>query len=305
MVYFERAIFFSWYCSRGDCKFCYMSTQKDKIKDPKKARRSKESILAEAILCKLLDWKVEFISGGYESFDFNELVDLIKTIKDITGYKQWINMGVLPEERLKKLVPYIEGFCGSVECVNKKIHDFVCPSKPVDEIERMYKLCDKYNLKKAMNIIIGLGETIDDFPKLEEFINKHGISKITFYSLNPQKGTIFTKSPELDYYKEWIKKTRESFPDLHIIAGAWIDKPDYFPELIKAGATNITKLPITKVFGSSTIKKIVDSIPNFKSNFLSIPKIDFDKEVEKIDPKLREKVKTKLSQYISKMKKSI
>ena len=116
-----------------------------------------------------------------------------------------------------------------------------------------------------MNIIIGLGETIDDFPKLEEFINKNGILKITFYSLNPQEGTIFKESPPLDYYKEWIKKTRASFPDLHIIAGAWIDKPDYFPELIKAVATNITKLPITKTFGSDIIKNLVKEIHFLRS----------------------------------------
>ena len=43
--------------------------QKDKIKDPKKAKRTKESILAEAILSKNLGWEIEFISGGYESLN--------------------------------------------------------------------------------------------------------------------------------------------------------------------------------------------------------------------------------------------
>ena len=35
----ERAIFLSWWCEKGDCAFCYMSSQKPKIKDPEKARR--------------------------------------------------------------------------------------------------------------------------------------------------------------------------------------------------------------------------------------------------------------------------
>ena len=39
LITLERAIFLSWWCDKGDCAFCYMSTQKDKIKDPKKARR--------------------------------------------------------------------------------------------------------------------------------------------------------------------------------------------------------------------------------------------------------------------------
>ena len=93
-TWFERAIFFSWYCSKGDCKFCYMSTQKVN----KLARRRKESILAEAIICKNLGWKVEFLSGGYESYSTDELVDLVKQIYLITGQKQWLNIGVLNKE---------------------------------------------------------------------------------------------------------------------------------------------------------------------------------------------------------------
>ena len=84
-THFERAIFLSWYCAKGDCKFCYMSTQKNLIKDPRKARRSMASILAEAFLCKKLGWKIEFLSGGYESYTRDELLSLIKNIKKIYG----------------------------------------------------------------------------------------------------------------------------------------------------------------------------------------------------------------------------
>ena len=41
LITLERAVFLSWWCDKGDCAFCYMSTQKNKIKDPKKARRNK------------------------------------------------------------------------------------------------------------------------------------------------------------------------------------------------------------------------------------------------------------------------
>ena len=40
LITLERAVFLSWWCDKGDCAFCYMSTQKDKIKDPTKARRN-------------------------------------------------------------------------------------------------------------------------------------------------------------------------------------------------------------------------------------------------------------------------
>lgn len=286
-----------------------MSTQKDRIKDPKKSKRSKESILAEAIICKNLGWEIEFISGGYESFDFNEIIDLIKDINKITGKKQWINMGVLPEEKLLKLKPHIEGFCGAVECINKNVHDEVCPSKSIEEIEDTFKICEKHNIKKAMTIVIGIGETIEDFPRLKSFIKKHSIERITFYSLNPHKGTIFKESPTIGYYKEWIKKTRDSFPNLHIIAGAWYDKAEYFSELLKAGATNITKFPVIKYFNSDAAKEVEHQIKladrTFKGSLTKLPKIDWNKEIERLDldQELKEQIKTKLDQYLKQMKK--
>ena len=72
----ERAIFLSWWCDKGDCLFCYMSSQKPKIKEPQKARRNINSILAEAELCRRTDWKIEFLSGGYGSFSTKEIKDI-------------------------------------------------------------------------------------------------------------------------------------------------------------------------------------------------------------------------------------
>ena len=65
IVSLERAVFLSWWCDKGDCAFCYMSTQKNKIKEPEKARRKVPNIYAEAEMCKRLDCNIEFLSGGY------------------------------------------------------------------------------------------------------------------------------------------------------------------------------------------------------------------------------------------------
>ncbi|MFH1332015.1 MAG: radical SAM protein, partial [archaeon] len=108
-TWFERAIFLSWYCSKGDCKFCYMSIQKPRIKNPKLARRRIEGIIREAEICKRQGWKIEFLSGGYESYTIEELVGITKKIYEVTGQKQWLNIGVLKKEEMKKFKAYIEG----------------------------------------------------------------------------------------------------------------------------------------------------------------------------------------------------
>ncbi len=310
-TWFERAIFLSWYCGRGDCKFCYMSTQKDKIKDPRLARRRISSILAEVIICKNLGWKIEFLSGGYESFTSDELLDLFKKIFEITKEKQWLNIGVIKEEDIIKFLPYIKGLCGAVECVNEKVHKYVCPSKPIKEITDMYELCDKHNLEKAMTIILGLGETEDDIPKLIKFIQENKIKNVTFYRLNPQKETEFKEGPTTEYYVKWLKEIRKEFPNLNIIAGSWVNHVDEIHELLNAGANNFTKFPSIKLFNSKfaqTIEKECKTANReFQGSLTKLPNINWDNEIKKLsfDDKLKENIKVKLNSYLKKMGRSL
>ncbi|MBW2980381.1 radical SAM protein [Candidatus Woesearchaeota archaeon] len=299
-THFERAIFLSWYCAKGDCKFCYMSTQKSLIKEPRKARRSTASVLAEAFLCKKLGWEIEFLSGGYESYTKKELLSLIKNIKKIYGKKLWLNIGVLNKKDLLMFKPYIGGVCGAVECINPNIHDKVCPSKPIKEIESMFKLCDELGLKKAMTLILGLGETLNDFPSLKKFIQKNNINKITFYRLKPQKNTAFEKAKPItkEYYSKWVKLTRETFPKMQIVVGSWLTHLDEIHLLLNSGADAITKFPSIRLFNSSHAKKIENEAKKAKRKFTGtltkLPGISYtglDKEI-----------KEKLDNYISKMR---
>ena len=307
---FERAIFLSWYCSKADCAFCYMSTQKDRIKEPLKARRSFASIFAEAIISKACCWEIEFISGGYDAFSKEELLFIIKGVYEITGKKQWLNVGVLNEGELKLFKPYIEGFIGTLECVNLELREKICPSKPLRELMKSFDWCDSLGIKKGITVIIGLGETIDDFDFLKAFIQKNNIVRITFYSLNPQKGTMFKFSPPIDYYEQWITKTREAFPDLWITAGAWHDKTNYFSRLLKAGANNITKFPVLRLFGTEKAIEIEKQARlagrKFIGTLTRMPKSDWDKEVDKLefDKDLKDKIRKKLNDYLRIMEKA-
>ena len=97
-----------------------MSTQKNKISDPKKASRSTASILAEAYLCKKLGWKIGNLSAGYGSYTAESIQELVKNVFEINREKIWLNIGVLPESTIKKLAPYLEGLYGAVETTNEK-----------------------------------------------------------------------------------------------------------------------------------------------------------------------------------------
>jgi len=289
-----------------------MSLNKDK-QDPLKSKRTFASILAETLISKKLNWKIEFVSGGYHSYTKEELLFLVKAIHSITKEKQWLNIGTLNKKELTIFKPYTKGYVGTIETVNWELRKEVCPSKTLQPILKTFQYCDELNLKKAITIILGLGETIKDFQNLKQFIKKHNISKVTFYTLNPHPGTPFKTSPTKEYVSEWIAKTRIEFPQLHIIAGAWVDKPKYYSMMLKAGANNITKIPSIRKFNSKELKKVELGVKKsgrvFKSTFTKLPKIDWDKKITQLDSKLfnvelKKEIKVKLDKYLKQIKKT-
>lgn len=308
VAWFGKCIFLSWYCKYGDCKFCYRSTMPKNI-DPEKARRSLPSIIVEALLAKNLNWRIEFLTGGYGIFPFEQLVELCRIVSQIYGEKIWLNMGLLTNEQLEQLRPYVKGIVASIETINPEIHKKVCPTKPIEPYSKMLK--ELKGFKKSITIIIGLGENIDDFPLLEKFIKEHDLDRITFYALKPVKGTMFENStgPDSEYYAEWIARTRIAFPKLEIMAGITPKRAQDVKIILQAGANAVTKFAAVKLFNSERAKLFErlakEAGRTFQSKLTNMPKIDWDEQVDKIDVDEETKTATKklLAEYIEKMQK--
>ncbi|MGL4670158.1 MAG: radical SAM protein [Methanobacteriaceae archaeon] len=260
----ERAIFLSWWCDKGDCSFCYMSTQKNKIKDPKKAKRRLEGILAEAELCERLGWNIEFLSGGYDSYTTEEIKSIAKKIYNITNKPVWLNTGITNdlESYYNDCEKEIIGITGALEVANPKLHNELCPSKSIEDISDMLDTAGNIGFKKAITIILGLGETPNDLEYLVDYIKNHNIDRVIFYSLNPHKGTIFEKSsqPASMYYAGVVASIRILFPKIEIICGTWIDNLANIGILIQSGANGITKFPMFKMFGTRYGKRVEEEV---------------------------------------------
>ena len=293
LITLERAVFLSWWCDKGDCAFCYMSTQKDKIKDPKKARRNINNIYAEAEMCKRLDWNIEFLSGGYESFTTQEIKDIATTIKEITGDGVWLNTGITDE--LNEYGHEIKGITGAVEVANPKIHENVCPSKKLEDISNMLDVAGDLGFKKAITIILGLGETLNDVEYIIDYIRDHKIDRVIFYSLNPHKETIYANSsqPASLYYAQVVAQVRLAFPDIEIICGTWIDNLANIGILILSGANGITKFPLFKMFGTKYGKRVEEEVKwagrDIKGTFTDKNKLGSEKS--EINPELNKFIK--------------
>ena len=260
LITLERAVFLSWWCDKGDCAFCYMSTQKEKIKDPQKARRNVNNIYAEAEMCNRLDWNIEFLSGGYKSFTTQEIKEIATTIKNITGDGVWLNTGITDE--LDAYGSEIKGITGAVEVANPQIHERVCPSKKLSDISNMLDVAGDLGFKKAITIILGLGETLDDVDYIIDYIRDHKIDRVIFYSLNPHKETVYANSsqPASLYYAQVVAQVRLAFPNIEIICGTWIDNLANIGILILSGANGITKFPLFKMFGTKYGKRVEEEV---------------------------------------------
>lgn len=293
LITLERAVFLSWWCDKGDCAFCYMSTQKNKIKDPTKARRNVSNIYAEAEMCKRLDWNIEFLSGGYESFTTQEIKEIASTIKNITGDGVWLNTGITDE--LSEFGSEIKGITGAVEVANPQIHNNVCPSKSLDDISNMLDTARDLGFKKAITIILGLGETLNDVNYVIDYIREHKIDRVIFYSLNPHKETIYADSsqPASLYYAQVVARVRLEFPEIEIICGTWIDNLANIGILILSGANGITKFPLFKMFGTKYGKRVEEEVKwsgrRLKGTFTDKTKLGSEKS--EISPELDKFIK--------------
>lgn len=270
-VSLERAIFLSWWCEKGDCKFCYMSSQKNRIQNPEKAKRHIKGIYAEAELTKRMGWNIEFLSGGYGVYSTNELKEISETIYDITGNPVWLNIGITNE--LDQYDDEIIGVTGAVETANPKFHDEICPSKSILDIKEMLRQASELGYKKAITIIVGLGEKIDHLNNLFDLIEELDIDRIIFYSLNPHPNTEYhlTPQPASLYYASIVAATRIRFPKIEIITGTWTDNLANIGVLLKAGSNGLTKFPLFKMYGNRYGKRVEEEIfwanRNLKGSF--------------------------------------
>lgn len=259
-VTLERAVFLSWWCEKGDCKFCYMSSQKDRINDPKKAKRHVKGIYAEAELTKRMGWNIEFLSGGYGIYTTDEIREISENIYDITDNPVWLNIGITDE--LDQYGEEIVGVTGAVETANPQFHNNICPSKSIEDIKQMLNMAGELGYKKAITIIVGLGEKVEHLNDLFDLIEELDIDRIIFYSLNPHPDTEYhlTPQPASLYYAGIVASTRIRFPEIEIITGTWTDNLANIGVLLKAGSNGLTKFPLFKMYGNRFGKRVEEEI---------------------------------------------
>ena len=311
-IYFERSIFTNWTCALADCTYCYLSTKpKHNPAQSTTATRSMASILSEVLLCREMGWRVGYITGGIGVEKPKYLIQLLKNIKTILGYKIMMNYGPYPNHLIAKFAPYLNGMGSAIESFDEKLHNSICPSKPLSQLLTFLENLEKNNLKKLITIILGLGETINDTKIVIENIKKYNIDQIQLCFLKPQAGTPFAKIDPLDpeYMASWISKLRLELPQLIIKVALVNERIEDLSLYLKAGANNFSRFMIFKEFGTPIAKKLVSqchiSGRKLKGEFCKVPNKPWEKIVDTLPfpNELRKSIYEKLIQYINSLEK--
>ncbi len=304
-TWYGRCIFVSWHCPL-DCSFCFRAAPKHKKQHPSNKRRSMGSMLIEALFCKIFKWRIEFLTGGYGTMTYDELIEVIKNVSAVYGEKIWLNFGVLPPAFIEKCRPYVKGITASMETLHPKIHQKVCPKKPIKPYNTM--LTNITGMMKSIAVIVGLGDTQEDIHYLFEAVEKHNLDRVTIYALKPVPGSPFTEGPSPEEYVWWIASLRLKFPTLEIIAGTNLRRCEEAGYLMKAGANAVTKFPVTKQFGTQKAKLVTQFIEqenrNFFSNLTVFPDVNWDREIDALPIKdqYKQEMKQKLPSYLKTFK---
>ena len=265
-----------------------------------KAKRTIESLLAEVVICKTLNWRIEFLSGGYGVYSIGEIKEIAERMADI-HQRVWLNTGIMSKEEISLFGDEIAGITGSLETFDFDLHEIICPSKPFSDVLAMLKDAKDLGLKTAITIILGLGEKKEKIENLFSIIREYEIDRVTFYALNPQKGTLYENfpSPPSLYYAEVVARTRIAFPKLEIVTGIWIDKIPLIGPLLLAGSDGITKFPM---------RTLLSEYAHFKEEIVYAARLQnrrfdgkFVIEMEKLENELEpmgERIEEKVREYL-------
>jgi hypothetical protein len=169
--------------------------------------------------------------------------------------------------------------------------------------EFLLKISDELGFKKGLTIVLGLGETINDYPAAKKIIQDLKIDRITYYALRPVRGTPYKNGPEPEDVVEWIANTRIDFPKIEIMAGTAVTRIPEINYFLQAGANGFTKLPATKIFGSKLSEDIAHQVKlanrDLKSDFSNLDSSNWNELVKNLSLSDvdKQELKSKLDDY--------
>lgn len=307
-VHFERSLFINWTCGIADCKYCYLSTQP---KQAKHALRHPASIYAEVLVCRLMGWKLGYITGGLRVEKHEYIINLLQHIEKVYGEKTMMNFGPYTKSEVALFKPHVNGMGSAIESFDEELHNYICPSKPLKALKNFLGHLKEEGMEKLITIILGMGEKKSDVEEVIREVKKYNINIVQLCFLKPQENTVFDEvpPPNPNYMAWWIAKLRIALPTLHIKIALVRERIEDTSLYLRAGANNFSRFMVFKDFASEYAKDLVDECKKanrvLEGNFLTVPDVNLELEVNTLDVEenLKNTILVKAQQYLKRLKK--
>ncbi|HLP80058.1 MAG TPA: radical SAM protein [Acidobacteriota bacterium] len=306
-VWMERSIFTNWTCGIADCKYCYLST---KPKLDRTAVRSPESILAEALICKAMGWKVGYITGGLRVEKTEYMIDLLQKLSIVLEHKTMMNYGPYTKQEVDAFAPFVSGMGCAIESFDEKLHAYICPSKPLSSLLKFLGHVKEKKLESFITIILGIGEKMSDIDEVIKKVEEYNITKVQLCFLKAQEQTVFdnTPAPDIKYMAWWVSRLRIAHPNLIIKIALVKDRIDDLHILLNAGVNSITRYMIFDDFAGELAVKLQKECElagrKLQGNFTYLPQLDMSKlvnDLPALEPELKRKILIKANQYYARL----
>ncbi len=245
-VFLYGFIYLSTYC-RNDCHFCFYRKSNE---DSLRYRKSPEQVLHAAELLAesgvhLIDLTMGEDPVCFAENRFDELVELVASVKEATGLPVMISPGSVDEGVLARL----KGAGASWYACYQETHDRslfhrIRPGQDFDTRLEGKRIARRLGLLTEEGMLSGLGESSADVARTLVAIGELETDQVRVMSFVPQRGTPLSDHPPGDPAEEVkiISIMRLLFPDRLIPASLDIGGLEGLTERLHAGANVITSL---------------------------------------------------------------
>ena len=247
-IFLYGFLYTSTYC-RNDCSFCFFRSSNP---ESTRYRKTKPDILAGAQ--RLAESGVHLIDltmgedpalfdAGGDSFE--QLLDLVGSLKKATGLPVMISPGVMSSTQLKRLgTAGASWYACYQETHNRHLFAQLRPGQDFDR--RMTAKTDAHSngLLIEEGLLCGVGETVGDLAHSLTAMRLLRADQIRAMTFIPQPGTPMAANPPVDSCRETILTAvmRLVFPGMLIPASLDVEGIDGLRRRLDAGANVVTSI---------------------------------------------------------------
>ncbi len=244
-IFLYGFVYFSTFC-QNNCTFCFY---RNCNKASSRYRKTPAQVLETSI--KLAASGIDLIDltmgedPYYYQDNFDELVELVASVKEKTGLPVMISPGLVPEKIIKKFRDAgVDWYACYQETHNRELFSLMRLGQDYDQRLKVKQYAHQLGMLAEEGLLVGVGETADDLAYSFEVMKRISADQVRVMSFVPQKGTPLEKVQAGSRLRELlvIALMRLLFPDRLIPASLDVDGIAGLKDRLNAGANVVTSI---------------------------------------------------------------